>query len=375
MQEINKTYKYRLYPDEEQKTLLAKHFGCVRWVYNHFLNERKEQYLENGKSDNYYDQAKTLTSLKKQEETKWLKEVNSQTLQFALRCLDTAYKNFFRGDAQFPRFKSKRHKQSFTVPQNGKIVDGKLSIPKFKTDIPLNIHREVQGDIGKMAISKTANDKYYVSVFTTQNTQHLPKTGKKVGIDLGLKDYAITSDGRKLSNHRYLKRYERKLKKAQQHLSRKQKGSNSYENQRRKVAQLHEKVSNSRKDRLHKISKQLVEDYDVIVAEDLNVKGMVKNRRLSKHIADASWGTFTTYLSYKCNWYGKEFRTVDRFFPSSKMCHNCGWIKQDLGLQDREWTCDQCNETLDRDQNAALNILSAGTVEYKSGEKIRPGSN
>lgn len=375
MPEINKTYKLRLYPDEEQKTLLAKHFGCVRWVFNHFLNERKEQYLKNGKSDNYYDQAKILTSLKKKEETKWLKEVNSQTLQFALRCLDTAYKNFFKGNAHFPRFKSKRHKQSFTVPQNGKIVDGKLSIPKFKTDISLNIHREVQGDIGKMSISKTANGKYYVSVFTTQETNDLPKTGKKAGIDLGLKDFVITSDGKKFKNHRYLKRYERKLKKAQQHLSRKQKGSNSYENQRRKVAQLHEKVSNSRKDRLHKISKQLVEDYDVIVAEDLNVKGMIKNRRLSKHIADASWSTFTTYLAYKCNWYGKEFRTVDRFFPSSKVCHHCGWIKQDLQLQDREWTCDNCNTKLDRDKNAALNILSAGTVEYKSGEEIRPGCN
>jgi len=375
MKEVNKTYKFRLYPNVEQEILLAKHFGCVRWVYNHFLNERKEQYLESGESDNYYAQAKTLTNLKKQDETKWLKEVNSQTLQFALRCLDTAYKNFFRGNAQFPRFKSKSHKQSFTVPQNGKIIDGKLSIPKFKTDIPLNMHRDVEGDIGKMAISKTANGKYYVSIFTMQNVKELPKTGKSVGVDLGLKDYAITSDGTKYANHRYLKRYERKLAKAQQHLSRKKKGSNSYENQRRKVAQLHEKVSNSRKDRLHKISKQLIEDYDVIVIEDLNVKGMVKNRKLSKHIADASWGTFTTYLSYKCNWYGKKLVKVDRFFPSSKMCHHCGWIKQDLALQDREWTCDQCNKTLDRDFNAAKNILSAGTVDYKGGEKIRPGLN
>lgn len=375
MQKVNKTYKFRIYPDVEQKILLAKHFGCVRFVYNHFLNERKEQYLKTKESDNYYEQAKTLTKLKKQEDTKWLKEVNSQTLQFALRCLDTAYKNFFRGNAQFPRFKSKRHKQSFTVPQNGKIVDGKLSIPKFKTDISLKTHREIEGDIGKMAISKTANGKYYVSIFTDQQVQDLPKTGKSVGIDLGLKDYAITSDGKKYKNHKYLKRYERKLGNAQQHLSRKQKGSNSYENQRRKVAQLHEKVSNSRKDRLHKISKELVEEYDRIVVEDLNVKGMVKNRRLSKHISDASWGMFTTFLSYKCKWYGKELVTIDRFFPSSKTCNNCGWIKQDLRLQDREWTCDNCNETLDRDENASKNILWAGTAHYKGGVKIRPHSD
>lgn len=372
MTDVNKTYKFRIYPDSDQRVLMEKHFGCTRYVYNYFLNERKEEYLKTKTFPDYYKQAKKLTKLKTKEETEWLKEVNSQTLQFSLRCLDTAFKNFFRGDSRFPKFKSKKYKQTFTVPQNGKIVDGKLDIPKFKKKISLNTHRDIQGDIGKIVVIKTANGKYYASVFTKQKINNLPKTGRAVGIDLGLKYYAITSDGKKYKNHKFLKQYERKLAKAQQHLSRKQKGSNSYESQRRKVAQLHEKVSNSRKDRLHKISKEIVEKYDTIVIEDLNIKGMIKNKRLSKHISDASWGMFTTFLNYKCDWYGKELIKVDRYFPSSKTCWYCGWIKQDLSLQDREWTCDNCNKTLDRDLNASKNILSEGTADYKGGEEIRP---
>lgn len=371
---VNKTYKFRIYPTAEQEVLLAKHFGHTRWVYNYFLNERKEQYQKSKKSDNYYAQAKTLTEIKKNEETQWLKDVNSQTLQFALRSLDTAFLNFFRGNAQFPRFKSRKHKNTFTIPQLGAIEDGKINIPKFKDGIKVKLHREVKGKIGKMSITKTPTGKYYVSIFTEQEVGELPKTNKRVGIDLGLKDFVITSDNKKFKNNRYTKKYARELKKAQQHLSRKQKGSNGFEKQKLKVAKIHEKIASCRLDTLHKVSKELVESYDLISVEDLNVKGMIKNHKLSKHIADASWGNFITLLQYKCDWYGKELVKVNRFYPSSKTCGNCGWINQDLKLSDREWTCNSCGVIHDRDVNASLNILkeglkniSAGTVDYKGG--------
>lgn len=377
MKVINKTYRFRIYPNNEQEMLLSKHFGCSRFVYNYFLNERKKQYLDNKKSDNYYVQAKTLTELKKKEQTIWLKVVNSQTLQFALRSLDTAYVNFFRGNAQFPKFKSKKHKKSFTVPQFGKLVGDKIYIPKFKVGIKINLHREVKGEIGRMTIIKTLTSKYFVSIFTEQELTELPKTNKQVGIDLGLKDFVITSDNVKFKNNRYTKKYAKELKKAQQHLSRKQKDSNGFEKQKLKVSKIHEKIVNCRLDTLHKVSKQLVEENDLIVVEDLNVKGMVKNHKLSKHIADASWGNFVTLLKYKCDWYGKDLVKINRFYPSSKTCSDCDWINQDLKLFMREWICQNCNTVHDRDYNAAKNILqeglkiikSAGTADYTGRDR------
>jgi len=257
MKSINKTYKFRIYPNAEQEQNLARHFGHSRFVYNYFLNQRKEQYQEYKKSDNYYSQAASLTKLKKEEGTEWLKEVNSQTLQFALKSLDSAYTNFFRGNAMFPRFKSRRNKNSFTVPQYGKIIDGKLNIPKFKDNIKIKLHRELKGKIGKMSITRTPTGKYFVSIFTEQEIDQLTKADKVVGLDLGLKDFVITSDNKKFKNNRYTKKYARELKKSQQHLSRKKKGSNGFEKQKLKVAKIHEKISNSRLDNLHKVSKQL----------------------------------------------------------------------------------------------------------------------
>ena len=371
---INKTYKFRLFPTKEQEVLLNQHFGHSRWVYNYFLNKRKEQYQADKKSDNYYKQAEALTKLKKEQDTIWLKEVNSQTLQFALRSLDTAFLNFFRGNSQFPKFKSRKHKNTFTIPQFGVLTDTKISIPKFKEGIKIKLHREVKGKIGKMNITKTATGKYYISIFTEQEVKELPKTNKQVGIDLGLKDFVITSDNKKFKNNRYTKKYAKKLKKAQQHLSRKQKGSNGFEKQKLKVAKIHEKISSCRLDTLHKVSKELVESYDLISVEDLNVKGMIKNHKLSKHISDVSWGTFVTLLQYKCDWYGKEIIKVNRFYPSSKTCNDCGWINQNLKLSDREWTCKSCGIVHDRDINASRNILkeglkniSVGTIEYTDG--------
>ena len=364
MKVVNKTYKFRIYPNEEQEILLSKHFGCSRFVYNYFLNERKEQYQKDKKSDNYYKQAKTLTDLKKQEEFEWLKEVNSQTIQFSLRSLDTAYVNFFRGNAQFPKFKSRKHKNTFTIPQFGAVKGGKILIPKFKDGIKVKLDkREIKGKIGKMNITKTPTGKYYVSIFTEQTIEQFTKTGKKVGIDLGLKDFVITSDGIKFKNNRYTKKYSRELKKAQQHLSRKKKGSNGFEKQKLKVAKIHEKISSCRLDTLHKVSYKLVKENDLIVVEDLNVKGMIKNTKLSKHISDVSWGNFVNLLNYKCDWYGKELIKVNRFYPSSKTCNCCGWINQNLKLSERQWTC-KCGEKHDRDLNASKNILKEGLKIY-----------
>lgn len=367
MKTIHRTYKFELLPNKEQKTLLDKHFGCVRYIYNHFLNERKEQYQADKKTDNYYAQAKTLTELKKQEDTIWLKEVNSQTLQFALRSLDTAYVNFFRGNAKFPRFKSRKNKNTFTVPQHTKVVDGRIYAPKFKSGIKVNIRREIKGEIGKFTISKTPTGKYFVSILTEQEYTPSKKTNKSIGIDLGLKDFAITSDGIKYKNNRYTKRYERQLKKAQQHLSRKQKGSNGFEKQKLKVAKIHEKITNTRQDVLHKVSNDIVSNYDVICLEDLNVKGMIKNRKLSKHIADASWGTFVRFVEYKADWNNKTVVKINRWYPSSKTCNVCGYVNQDLNLSIREWTCKNGHK-LDRDLNASQNILKEGLKIY--GEEL-----
>ena len=331
METIHRTYRFELRPTQEQKVLLDKHFGCVRFVYNHFLNARKAQYQANKQSDNYYAQAKTLTELKKQEETVWLKEVNSQTLQEGIKCI---------------------------------------------------VHREVKGEVGKMTFSKTPTGRYFVSILTEEQYQPKEKTGAVCGADLGLKAFAITSDGIKFKNNRYTKKYESDLAKAQKHLSRKQKGSNGFEKQKLKVANIHEKISNTRQDVLHKVlhkvshkvshnvlhnvSHQLVSDYYIIALEALNVKGMMSNRKLSKHIADAGWGGFVRLLEYKADWNDKQVVKINRFYPGSKTCCECGWINQDLNLSVREWTCKNGHH-LDRDENAAKNILNEGLKIISSG--------
>jgi len=376
-----KTYKYKLKPNDEQIVLLNKHFGSIRFIYNHFLNERKLEYETNKNSINYYDNAKSLTELKKQDDYIWLKEINSQSLQDSLKNLETAYKNFFKFNKGFPRFKSKHNKNSFTVPQFVKLNKNELTIPKFKQPIKVIIDRTFNGIIKQCTISKTPTNEYFVSILVETEHVKLPKTNKQVGIDLGIKDFAITSEGFKYKNNRYTKTYEKQLKKAQQHLSRKTKGSNRYIKQRIKVATIHKKITNSRVDNLHKISTDLIKKYDVIVLEDLNVKGMVKNHKLSKHISDASWGKFVTMLTYKAEWNDKQIVKINRFFPSSKTCNCCGYINQNLTLDIREWTCPSCNTKLDRDLNASINILkegnkilSSGTDDYRRGDEIRPAT-
>ena len=379
MKVIFKTYKYRMCPNKEQEQTLAKYFGSVRFVYNHFLAERKQQYAENGKSDNFYAQSLTLTKLKKQEEYLWLNEIGAQTLQAALRNLEAAYTNFFRGNAGFPRFKAKKNGGSFHIPQYCSVKNGRIYIPKFKGGIKIVEHRPFKGDVRNMTISVTPSGKYYVSILTQVSYEPLQKTNAKVGIDLGLKDLVITSDGKKYSSNKFIKQYSKKLAKAQKHLSRKQKGSNSWNRQRIKVARIYEKIHNCRFDKLHKISTDLIRNYDVICCEDLNVKGMQRNHRLARAISDASWGTFLSMLTYKAVMNDKQVVKIGRYYPSSKTCHHCGWVKEDLTMKDREWTCPICGEHHDRDLNAAMNILSeglknisAGTVDYTSGADVIP---
>ena len=360
MKLMHKSYKYRIYPTKEQESLLSKHFGHCRFVFNHFLNERKEKYLNEKTSLNYYDNARTLTKLKKDEEFVWLKEVNSQSLQASIRNLDTAYKNFFNKQNKFPKFKSKYNRQSFKVPQNVLVDDDKLVIPKFKEGIKLNLHRQMEGKPLFATISKSTTGKYYVSI--TCEVEHKPfeKTNKSVGIDTGIKELAILSDGSSYENIKSLKTKLKKLKYEQRQLSKKQKGSRSRNKQKRKFSLVHEQITNIRKDYLHKVSTEIVKNHDIISVEDLAVKNIMKNHCLAQAMSDVSLGAFYTMLEYKANWNDRQFVKIDRFFPSSKTCSNCGWIKQDLTLAIREWTCESCGKIHDRDVNAAKNILKQG---------------
>lgn len=369
MKLIHKSYKFRIYPTKEQESLLSKHFGHCRFVFNMFLNERKEKYLNEKTSLNYYDNARTLTDLKKEEDFAWLKEVNSQSLQASIRNLDIAYKNFFNKQNKFPRFKSKYNKQSFKIPQNVIVEEDKLVIPKFKEGIKLNFHRQMKGKPLFATISKSTTGEYYVSI--TCEIKHKPfeKTGRSVGIDTGIKELAILSDGSSYENINSLKNRLKKLKYEQKQLSKKQKGSQSRNKQKRRLALVHEQIKNIRKDYLHKVSTEIVKNQDVISVENLAVKNIMKNHCLAQAMSDVSLGTFYTMLEYKSNWNDRQFIKIDRFFPSSKTCSSCGWIKQDLTLSIREWTCESCGEYHDRDINAAKNILKQG-INILSGSGI-----
>jgi len=377
-----KAFKYKILPNDEQIVLLNKHFGSTRFIFNRFLNERRTEYETNKQTLNYNDNSASLTLLKQDENHIWLKEVNSQSLQFALKCLDCGYNNFFKKRGGFPKFKSKKdNHHSFCVPQSVEVIGDLLFIPKFKDGIKFIKHRDFNGKIRQCTLSKTPTNEFFVSILVETTHVVSPKTNKTIGIDLGLKDFVITSDGLKYKNNKYTKTYERKLKTEQQHLSKKTKGSNRYEKQRLKVAKIHKKITNSRNDNLHKVSTNLIKNYDVICLENLNIKGMIKNHKLAKHIADASWGKFIDLLTYKAEWNEKTIVHIDRFFPSSKSCNKCGYINQNLTLNTRMWTCPHCREKLDRDINASINILKEGLKIHRQGlsitdcgAKIRPGS-
>lgn len=361
---MNKSFKYRIYPTKEQEVQIQKNFGCVRFVYNYYLAKRIELYEKSKETFNYYACAKDLTQLKK--ELTWLKEVESTSLQSSLKHLEEAYKKFFKEHKGYPKFKSKKtHKFSYTckcVSNNIEFISNKkLKLPKIgivniKNDLP------IQGRILSATISQVSSGKYYVSICCDSvDIKPFEKTGAVVGIDLGIKDFVITSDGVKISNAKYLKQSLDKLAKLQRKLSRKSRGSSNYNRQRIKVARLQEHIVNQRKDFLHKVSTQLVKDYDIICLEDLKVSNMLKNHKLARSIADVSWSTFVSYLTYKSVWYDKQISKISTFFPSSQTCSVCGEnfpFTKDLGV--REWTCPNCNSKLDRDINAANNVLTEG---------------
>lgn len=376
-----RAYKYRIYPTEEQKVLLAKTFGCCRFVYNWALNLKIEVYKQEKKSIGNVELTNRMRSELKTEH-EWLGEVNSQALQSALRNLDTAYKNFFRDThaVGFPKFKSRKQKQSFQCPQHCSVDFGKgtISIPKAK-DIPVVLHRRFKGTVKTVTISMTPSGRYFASVLVDTSMQEMkpsePKRDTTVGIDLGIKSLAVCSDGRTFDNPKNLQRSLDRLKLLQKRLSRKQKGSANRNKARIRVARLQEHIANSRKDSLHKITHALTHDSQVrtICMEDLNVKGMQRNHHLAQAVGDASFGMFLTLLEYKCSWYGVNLIEIDRFAPSSKTCGKCGHVYKGLNLSERSWTCPECGTHHDRDFNAACNIKEFGLKALPTERgKVKP---
>ncbi len=373
---IHKSYKYRLYPNKEQRTKLVNQFGQARFVFNYFLRQRMDFYIANKgqkkQSLNYHDTAKRLTELKKQDKFSWLIESNSQSLQQSLRHLDIAYTHFFRDRFKFPNFKKKHKKQSFSVPQHFEIDTKKrlLHIPKL-TAMKIVLHRKFKGVVKSVTISMTPSGKYFASVLC-EIEQNIPnkRTGGEIGVDLGLHSFAVTSNGEKTDPPEFLRKSEEKLAQLQRELFKKKKGGRNRNKARIKVARMYEKISNQRQDFLHKLSNRLVSENQAIFAEDLNVRGLMSNRSMSKSISDASWSEFIRQIKYKSDWSGVRFCQVGRFFPSSKRCFHCGWINDSLTLKDREWTCKNCGAFLDRDINAAQNILQFGKIEFEKSNKV-----
>jgi len=356
-----KAFKYRIYPNSEQIELIHKHFGCVRWVYNYALSKKMSVYQADNKSLSKSVLSKELPILKKTEAV-WLMEVNAQSLQASLENLDKAYTKFFRDKKGFPKFKSKKdNRQSFSVPQNAKInfADSTLSLPKFKSEIKIILHRKIEGDIRNITVTKTPTGKYFASILVETNESIPAKNpideNKAVGIDLGIKTFATLSDGTSIANPKFLRKSLKKLKRLQRSVSRKKKESESRVKAINKLALIHEKVSNQRNDFLHKTTTFLIRNYDTICLETLKPSNMVKNHKLAQALSDIAIGKFNELLEYKAEWCGKNILRIGRFEPSSKLC-TCGEINRELKLSDRAWTCKKCNATHDRDQLAANNI-------------------
>ena len=364
-----KAFKYRIYPNKEQRILFAKTFGCVRFVYNKMLEEKIE-FLKNKQP------IPTITPAKYKEEFLFLKEVDSLALMNAQRVLDTAFKNFFRNPQHygFPKFKKKKGKQAYTtnnVNNNIKIdfENELLYLPKIKDGIKIKLHRKFSGRIVSATIPKTSSSNYYVSILVElededgrKNKVKEPKN-KVCGVDLGLKDFVVITNDTgiyKIEHPKYLRKAEKRLKRLQRALSRKQEGSKNRKKARKRLAIQYEYVLNARNDFLHKLSKAIIDDNQVIVVEDLNVKGIQQNPYLSKSISDSGFGTFLRYLEYKAQWYGRELIVVNRFYPSSKLCNVCGYKHNELKLSDRYWQCPICGTYHDRDVNASINLYKVG---------------
>lgn len=356
-----KAFKFELNPTDEQRAVLSRHFGCARFVYNWGLNEKAKAFKERGEKLTCFDLTNKMAQLKKQPEFSWLKEVHSQPLQMALRNLDNAFTAFFNKRASFPNLKKKNRNQSFQYPQGVKLDNEKIYLPKIGW-VKFFKSREPFGTIKTVTVSSTPTGRCFVSILCDTGVPVPAKSEIKtsVGVDLGLKVFAYTSDGEVFENQKHLAKNLKKLRIEQRSLARKKKGSNRREKQRLKVAKLHERISFQRNDFLHKVSTGLVRSYDAICIEDLNVSGIVKTRTLARAISDMGWRQFRTMLEYKCDWHGKTLKVIGRFEPSSKMCNHCGHIHRELKLSDRVWTCLNCQRTVERDFNAALNIKDFG---------------
>lgn len=359
-----KAFKYRLSPTKEQSILLNKHIGSSRFVYNLALETKTMAYAGNKVNLSCFALHSQLKDLKK--ECEWLKEINSQSLQQSITNLDKAYTTFFKGQNSFPKFKKKSNGGSFNIPQNVLLVNNKIVIPKFKNGIDIILHRPIKGEIRQATISRTPTGKYFVSILcdTGENCKPKSKVNKEttIGIDLGIKTFIVSSDGKEFDNPKYLRKAQSKLKYVQRKYS-KHKGKRS----KKKLAKAHEKVVNKRKDFLHKSSTKLIRENQTIALEKLAVKNMVKNHNLAQAINDASWSTFVAMLEYKAEWYGKNILKIGAFEPSSKTCSNCGSVNKQLTLKDREWTCSNCSTVLERDVNAAINIKNFALKNILSG--------
>lgn len=360
----NKAFKFRIYPTSEQEVLLRKTFGCVRFVYNKMLDERIQRYNELKDNEEALKKVKHPTPAKYKKEFEWLKEVDSLALANAQLNLNKAYKAFFNKNAKFPKFKSKRHRQSYTtnvVNGNIEILNGYIKLPKLKF-MKIKQHRQIPEThkLKSVTISATGSGKYFASILTEYEADNKRVEPKNVvGLDFSMNDLYVTSDGEKANYPRFYRQSLEKLAKEQRVLSRRKKGSNRWYKQKQKVAKLQEKTANQRKDFLHKRSRALVDKYDAIAVEDLDMKGMAKALHFGKSVHDNGWGLFTTFLSYKFEEFGKQFVKVDKWFPSSKTCSNCGEVKEKLTLSERVFEC-ACGNIMDRDVNAAINIKQEG---------------
>jgi len=370
---IQKAYKFRFYPDAEQAELLAKTFGCVRFVYNEILRYRTGAYYAAKESVSYLGANAKLTAIKKQPELSWLNEVSSVPLQQCLRNQQAAFSNFFAGRAKYPTFKKKNGQQSAEFTYRAfAYKDGKLSIAKSKTPLAIRWSQPLPSDPSTITITKDFAGRYFVSCLCEFEPTLLPVTDKVVGVDVGITDIIITSDGEKSGNPRHTRKHAAKLAKAQRKLAKKKLGSSNRRKAKVKVARVHAKITDCRKDFLHKQSRRLVNENQVICVETLRIKNMIRNPKLSKHIADASWGELTRQIEYKSNWGGRTFVAIDQWFPSSKRCSCCGYISDKMPLDVRSWTCPECSTVLDRDRNAAENIKRQGMSLIAFGASVNP---
>lgn len=360
-----KGYKYRIYPNKDQKIQIARTFGCCRFVYNQTLAYRKETYGKEKKSVSKTD-CNHYCNRELKKEYEWLKEVDKFALTNAIYNMDYAYQKFFKEHAGYPKFKSKhdKHKSYTTNFTNGNIAadfeEGKIKLPKLK-QVKAKFHRKFEGQIKSATVSQVPSGKYYVSILVETEHEELRHTDKNTGLDLGVKDLCITSDGTRYWNPKTIRKYEKKLAKLQRQLSHKEKRSRNYYKQKKKIAICHEKIRNIRKDYLHKVSHEIISENQVIVSEGLQIKNMVKNHHLAKSIMDVSWYELTRQLGYKAEWNGRQYIKIDAFYASSQICSSCGYQNTDIkDLSVREWICPKCRAKHDRDLNAAKNILAEG---------------